>query len=159
MHIQFLKDYVDNGEVIGRKDDLKHVPQSVGVDLIFRKVARRYRPTSFADFLSSNNPPAVPVPTEWGTQPAGMYTQACILKRDANGLTYFRTPPPDCPPSIAARWKSMTDGAQPVQLSQQEASTIIAARKNMNGDGRAKVRTHVNGKSVTIDPVEQGWRI
>jgi hypothetical protein len=91
-----------------------HLQNHVAAVLIAQGVAVAVPFKTFADFLSSKNPPAVAVPVEWGVKEAGAYTPATVIKRTANGVTHYRTPPPDCPASIVAQWKSLADGAPEV---------------------------------------------
>jgi hypothetical protein len=107
---------------------------------------------TYADFLSSKNPPAVAVPVEWGIKEAGAYSPVCVIKRTANGETFYKTPPPDCPASIVDQWRSLADGSE-VPLSPAEAKVLEDAYRNKNGDGHRKIHTHNdrNGKPVFVD--------
>ncbi len=53
MHIQFIKDYIDNGELLYRKGDRAHVEASVGANLFFRKIAERVKYASYVERLAA----------------------------------------------------------------------------------------------------------
>lgn len=53
MHIQFLKDYIENGELLHRQGERVHVPASVGENLIFRKAAERVKYASYVERLAA----------------------------------------------------------------------------------------------------------
>lgn len=122
MYIQYIRDCIDpdTKELLGRKDERVHVPQSVGENLIFRKVAQRCPRPNYgtpewtaerqaADAqrgrcLGDVNPGVVGV--EWGVQI--MNGEPVIVKRRGAETFFFEhQPPTDCPADIVARFNTL----------------------------------------------------
>ena len=81
-------------------------------------------------------PPAPPPEISWGVQDTGasLFSVVCIVKKVGNETFYLKEPPTDgsCPPSIVAKWKSLTDtptetsasASAQRKLEQQEADRV-----------------------------------
>ena len=130
-----------------------NLPAHVAQSLIAQGVAAHVPYTSVKDRIESEAAllpkPAAPV-IEWGMKEAGMYTPTTVIKRVGSETTFFKTLPPDCPPSIVARFKQLTDGVEQVQeLPPDEAKALEGAYRK--GDSN-KSRDVVIGRNPDGTP-------
>jgi hypothetical protein len=133
-----------------KANTIEHLQPHVAQTLVAAGLAVEEKYASYAEFLSAANPPAVAPTVEWGVRQAGAYTPASVVKRTSAGeLTHYRTPPPDCPPSIAAQFRELTDGAE-VPLGPDETKLLEAAYRV--GDSN-KHRPVCIGKNQKGEPV------
>ncbi len=105
-------EYVANPEL---RNTIKNLPAHVAQVLIAQGVAAHVPYTSVKDRIESEAsllPKPKPLAVEWGVQDANLsqYSRVTVIKRFGSETTFFAAPPADCPPSIVARFKELTDG-------------------------------------------------
>lgn len=166
MYIQFTRDYVDpdTKELLGRQTERLHVPQSVGENLIFRKVAQRcsrpaYGTAEWVAERQSADTQRVPfgsvdpnvVGVQWGIKPASDvgYSQATIVKRAGAETTFFSSPPADCPSDIRRRFAELTAGT--VFSYAPDEAAMHAAAASVGDSG--KRRPVLIGKDAKGEPI------
>lgn len=126
MYIQYIRDCIDpdTKELLGRKDERVHVPQSVGENLIFRKLAQRcprpnYGTPEWIAERQAADAQRVPMSAdadpnvkgvEWGVKDKDLspFSKVLVVKRVGSATTFYDALPADCPPSIRARFESLT---------------------------------------------------
>jgi hypothetical protein len=142
MHIQFLKDYrdADSSELLGRKDERAHVPQSVGENLIFRKVAQRVAYRSYVERLSEESKlrtAAKPIPVEWGIKESdgSQFSVNTVVKKSSAGTIFYSAPPDDAPAEIKRRFAAIAS------IDPNCAATALAIAKNDAAEQRLREST------------------
>ena len=137
-----------------------NLPAHVCQSLIAQGVATHVAYTSVKDRIESEAsllPKPKPPVVEWGIQQASSeYSRTAIIRRDANGCTYYGSPTPDTPPSIAEQFRQLTDGVEPAQYSPDEAKMLEAAHSVGDSNKRRLVVIGHDkaGKPITRDPGE-----
>lgn len=154
MRIEYVKTFVDPGgneHIAGTKDD---VSQSTLEAYLEWKVAKRVVYKTFVEQMNDDpnrKPPVDPALVEWGTfnRPSGVVQ--IFRKQVASGeMTFFKTPPADCPPELARKflamattdnletyeqWKERTDLEQFEQGKKERAGMRLAGLgKYLMGD-------------------------
>ncbi len=135
-----------------------NLPAHVAQSLIAQGVAVHVPYTSVRDRIESEAAllpkPAAPAVT-WGIKEStGNYSCTTIVKCVGADTTYFKTPPPDCPPSIVARFKELTDGVAPTMSPDVAALHAAAHQVGDSNKHRPILKKYVDGKPVYVDPAE-----
>lgn len=109
-----------------KSGQIEHVQPHIAETLVRAGFAVPVPYKGYVDFLNSeggNDVSAAPV-VEWGVQDragTSLHSKVHIIKRTGAETTYFSAPPADCPPSIVARWKALTNSAEPIDMEQVRA--------------------------------------
>jgi len=113
------------------RNTIVNLPAHVCQSLIAQGVAVGVPYKNLADRIQSEQallPKPAPPVVEWGIQKGSLseYSRPAIIRRDANGVTYFASPTPDTPPAIAEHFRQLTDGAVQ-ELSPDHAAMLAEA--------------------------------
>lgn len=140
---------------------IKNLPAHVAQVLIAQNVAVHVPYTSVKDRIESEAsllPKPKPIGVEWGIMEGNLseYSRPAIIRRDANGTTYFASPTPDTPPAIAEQFRQLTDGAEPAMIAPDYAAVL--AEGALVGDSNKHRPIYMGkdkeGKPVYINPEE-----
>ncbi len=107
-----------------------NLPAHVAQVLIAQGVAVAVRYKNFVEYMNAEHAQASAAHSvnpsvqgvEWGIRDKALsrFSKVLVVKRIGAATTYFETPPSDCPPSIRARFESLTNPvSNPVDIEQE----------------------------------------